>query len=230
MKSMKSNFSLELDTVYVWHAWLPDFQNYLAELSYLLSPDEMARANRFRFSIHRERFIVARGLLRQLLSKYMSIAPEKIVLTYGARGKPYLQLNLLDLQFNVSHSHDLAVFAFTKKYEVGIDVEKMEKEYNDGIAKRFFSAAEYENLSALPETDRKAAFYEIWTAKEALVKALGEGLYIGLNEFTVTAAAQQRVEFNDHRFYLERVFVHEDYKSVIATEQVGPKVIVTAMV
>jgi 4'-phosphopantetheinyl transferase len=216
---MANDFSLPLHTVHIWFAKLPDFQGSLAEYSKLLSPDEIKRAERFRFPIHRERFILARGILRSLLSQYIKILPENIVFEYGKKGKPFLKKNPDDIQFNVSHSDDIALYAVTKKFEIGVDIEKMDLYKND-VAKRFFAADEYEALKALPESEKRDAFYRVWAKKEALMKAVGEGLSISLDAFSVSVSEKiQTISLQDKTYHLEMISVHPDYQAAFATEQ-----------
>jgi 4'-phosphopantetheinyl transferase len=136
----------------------------------------------------RETFIVSRGILRLLLSKYLETAPEKLVFKQGEYGKPYVQLNAdqLSLQFNISHSKDLALFAFTLRNQIGIDIEYIREDFSyEEIAPRFFSKQESVILSALPKEQRREAFFTCWTRKEAFIKAIGEGLSFPLDRFDV---------------------------------------------
>ena len=230
MNLMNANFSLNLHDIHLWRAWLPDLHTYEADFLPLLSADEATRAARFRFPIHRLRFILARGILRQILSVYTNMAPQDIEFSYGPRGKPYLIPNPLDLQFNVSHSHDLAVFAITRKHEIGVDTEKMEDEYNDAVVERFFSQQEHQEINQLPVEKRHVAFFQIWSAKEALIKALGEGLFIGLDEFTLSSSERVQTLLFSHenkeaQFHIENFAVHPDYQAAYATDQKVEKIV-----
>src|SRR5690349_19880357 len=117
------NFLIEPQTAHIWQINLVDFFSQIEKYYNLLSVDEKERADRFHFPHHRDRFIIARGKLRELLSRYTQVPAEDILFRYGPRGKPYLENNSLDLQFNVSHSDDFAVYAFALHSEVGIDIE-----------------------------------------------------------------------------------------------------------
>lgn len=218
--TMNATFSLHPKVVHLWRVWLPDLSTQEAELTQILSPDELARAARFRFPIHKQRFIIARGVLRQLLSLYMKKPAAEIKFSYGSKGKPFLLENIERLQFNVSHSHDIALYAFTVEHDIGVDIEKIEKEYKDAVAKRFFSEREYADLNQLPVEQRQNAFYQLWAAKEALIKALGEGLYIGLDEFSISIFKTiQEIEFAKKNFHIENFIVHPEYRSAFATTQ-----------
>lgn len=154
----------------------------------LLSDDECKRADRFKFQRDRDRFTVARGILRSLLGCYIGSPPQAIAFAYGDRGKPELAVqHNSTVQFNLSHSDEMALYAFGRHAPVGIDIEKMRPNYpGEEIAKRFFSAFECEQLSQLPAERKSQAFFRCWTRKEAFVKALGDGLAgVPLNQFDV---------------------------------------------
>ena len=179
-KTPSSKPYLTSDKVHIWYANLDLSVQETEELNRILSPDEKEKANRFRFEEHRRRFIVARGSLRQLLANYLDISPENIQFEYSDRGKPILSnsYNQNTIQFNVSHSHNLALYAFTHQNRIGIDLEYLLRRSNDTvqIARRFFAPPEYEFISSLEENRQQELFLHIWTIKEAYLKATGEGL------------------------------------------------------
>jgi len=161
----------------------------LHALAALLCRAERQRATRFVFERERRRFIVARARLRQLLSARLGIPPEAVELVYATRGKPALAPGCAasDLRFNVSHSNDLAVHAFSSGREIGIDIETIRVIRDaDEIAARFFSRNENEAYLALEPRDRPLGFFNCWTRKEAFVKALGMGLDYPLDRFDVS--------------------------------------------
>lgn len=157
----------------------------------LLSTEERRRAARFAYERDRQRFIVARARLRELLAARLAVEPESVEFAYGARGKPALARRFAhaDLRFNVSHSGDVAAYAFLRGREIGIDIERV-REIHDGddIAAHFFSRREYETYLALDHRDKPAGFFNCWTRKEAFVKALGDGVHHPLDSFEVTLA------------------------------------------
>lgn len=203
---------------------MPDLLSQVESLSRVLNVEERQRAERFHFDEHRNRFIIARALLRKILDLYTNTPAEDIQFEKGERGKPYLKNNRFNLQFNLSHSHDLAVYAFTNEIEIGIDIEKIKTKFNEEVAKRFFSADEYTALSALPLAEQIRAFYQIWAGKEAVIKALGAGLYAPLDKFTLKLTQKiQRVNLihqqHDMNYHLQNFFTHVDYQSAFATAQ-----------
>jgi 4'-phosphopantetheinyl transferase len=151
-----------------------------------LSADERQRAERFRFPRHRRRFIVARGRLRQQLGARLGVAPEAVELAYGRNGKPQIS----SLHFSVSHCDEVALFAFSKGSEIGVDVEAIRPiREADAIAAQFFSPLE----RLVCEMDNPLGFLRCWTRKEALVKALGEGLCMPLEQFDIAHAPGWRL-------------------------------------
>ena len=153
----------------------------------LLSHDEQARALRFVFELHRRRYAAARGLLRETLGRLLPAEPASLHFEYGPHGKPRLGGARAAVGFNVSHSGERALFAFARERELGVDIEAVRAEIDHAaIASRFFSPGEQRALRELPEPDRAAGFFRIWTRKEAYVKLLGGGLAIGLDAFDVS--------------------------------------------
>lgn len=168
--------TLKDNQVHLWCANLALSASKIEQLTSLLSPDELARANKFRFPRHRKRFIAARGVLRRLLGSYISKNPQSLKFTYRDRGKPQLKEDL-SLQFNLSHSQEYALFGFTLERLIGVDLE-YQREMPDAlkIAQRFFSPREYQLLEQVPKEQQPQLFFQLWTAKEAYLKAIGTGL------------------------------------------------------
>jgi 4'-phosphopantetheinyl transferase len=183
-----SNLTLTDHEIHIWKANLNDARTHLQELFALLAPDEQAKAARFHFEKDRSHYGAARGLLRLILSSYLSEDPKKLQFTYNSYGKPALNSDLHEpLQFNVSHSHGLALYAVARYCNVGIDLEYMRTDFGwRQIVEQYFSAQELRTLTQLPEAQQCRAFFDGWTRKEAYIKAKGQGLSIPLNQFDVS--------------------------------------------
>ena len=183
------SLTLGRNEVHLWQARLDD---QLADsLEVILSEEETVRANRFHFTKDRNHFIVARGLLRRLLAAYLGLASSADVsFSYGEKGKPFLAENRQgSINFNLAHSHGMALYAFSHDQELGVDLEFVKDELADEkIADRFFSTTEVKALQRVPAELRRQAFFNCWTRKEAYIKARGEGLSMPLNEFDVSLA------------------------------------------
>jgi 4'-phosphopantetheinyl transferase len=159
-------------------------------LALSLSQAERSRAACFRFDRERRRFIVARARLRELLAERLDVPPESIEFVYAREGKPALAERFArsGWRFNLSHCGELALYAFSRAGEVGVDVEAVHAIAEaDAIAARVFSRREHEAYRALAPTERPLAFFRCWTRKEAFVKALGDGLAVPLERLDASA-------------------------------------------
>jgi len=175
--------------IHVWCARLDHPPGRVQRFAHLLSPDELARAGRYRFERDRRRYIVSHALLRAILGRYLAVEPGGLTFGFGPRGKPFLEGAGSRLGFNLSHSDELAVFGFARGRELGVDVERVRPlEDAPQIAERFFAPGERRALARLPETERLEAFFVGWTRKEAFTKATGEGLNRPLDGFEVSLA------------------------------------------
>lgn len=184
-----NTLDLTRDDVHIWRVALLVEEEDVEQLAKLLSTEECERAKRFRFDRHRRRFIVARAVLRQILGSYLAMSPEAIEFYTAQHGKPYIMhlLRGTELCFNVSHSHEMAVFAITRDRRLGVDVEHIRPITNiHRIAQHFFSKREAETLKSLPSAQQPIGFLNCWTRKEAYIKAIGSGLSHPLDSFDVT--------------------------------------------
>src|SRR6266571_3882547 len=185
--SLPRSFQLASGEVHIWCASLDVPPETSARLYATLTPDERTRSARFRFERDRQRFMVARGVLRDLLGRYLQTQPSQIRFAYNAFGKPDLDPEFASrLKFNLSHSAGVALIAIATESNVGVDLEyiRAQSDYAE-VARHFFSAAEVDQLSALPDHLYAEAFIGCWTKKEAYVKARGRGLALPLQSFTV---------------------------------------------
>jgi 4'-phosphopantetheinyl transferase len=206
--------------VHIWQATLAVSAEHLQSFTQILAEDEQARANRFKFSHHRDRFIAARGILRTLLSNYLNQSPEEFQFSYSDRGKPLLEGTL---SFNVSHSEDLALYAFTCDRSIGIDVEFIRPVENlEGLTHRFFCPSEHTAIAQLPPKAQPRMFFRYWTCKEAYLKATGEGLaeLSGL-EFSIDQTVQLKAvpthpEWRD-RWIIKELDLSDQFIGTVAT-------------
>jgi 4'-phosphopantetheinyl transferase len=183
--------TLHSDEVHVWRAALDVPESQVWSLWDMLTTDECQRAERYVFQKDRTHFVVARGLLRVLLGRYLRQGPQYLRFIYGPHGKPALATDTggVALHFNVSHSHGLALYAITRGREVGVDIERIRSEVvQEQVAEHFFSPREVTVLRALPSPLQATAFFACWTRKEAYIKAIGDGLALPLDQFDVSLA------------------------------------------
>lgn len=184
-----AGWQLAADEVHVWAIALDKLPAQVAAFGATLSNGEQARAKRFHFERDQNRFTVGRGFMRSLLGRYLLLAPTQVELTYSDRGKPSLSSGAgpSPLHFNLAHSGGLALLAVTRLGRIGVDVEHMRSLKDaDGIAERFFSTRESAGLQELSATQKSAAFFNLWTRKEAWLKATGQGISEALNRVEVS--------------------------------------------
>jgi len=185
------DLTLELGEIHVWRVSLAQTESCLQSLQQTLSTDERTKADRFRFPKDRSQFIVSRGALRAILSRYLNISSHILRFDYNPYGKPSLIVAQggNTLRFNLSHSRGIALIAITKNRDIGVDIEGINPNFSClEIAEKFFSPLENSVLRSLPEHLQATAFFTCWTRKEAYIKAVGKGLSIPLNQFDVSLA------------------------------------------
>lgn len=151
----------------------------------LLSADEHARAARFVKPQDADSFTAGRARLREILGAETGCDPARLVFDYGPQGKPSLGNGPA---FNLSHSGGMAALAIADKATLGIDIEKIRPVEKD-VAHRFFSNQENQDLDRVPPAQWLEGFYRCWTRKEAVIKAVGQGLSMPLDSFDVTLLA-----------------------------------------
>ena len=215
--------------VHVWRCDLELPSETLALLEPLLSADESERGRRFVFDKHRFKFIAARSQLRQILAHYLSVQPAELKFDYGPQGKPVLTApwSRVNLNFNMSHSGGVALCAVAYDRPVGVDIEeiRLPSDY-EGIARQFFAPSEISQLESLSNNEKCLAFFRLWTRKEAVLKAVGAGLTIPLNQIVVTMLASEParvVQFadsrgNDQEWWIEHLEPNAGYLGAVASK------------
>jgi 4'-phosphopantetheinyl transferase len=165
--------------IHVWAVKLGVTSKELEDFAATLSPQESERAKKFKFDTHRNRFIAGRGVLRTILGQYLGATPADLRFVYLANGKPALGegFESVGIHFNLAHTEDLALLAVTRIGTVGVDVECVRPIKNvDELVARFFSQRENDLFQKVSDPEKPAAFFNLWTRKEALLKATGEGI------------------------------------------------------
>lgn len=176
------------DAVHVCYA-RPDELSDTALAAYapLLSPLEAARNKRFVFDADRRRDLAARALVRTALSRYAAVDPHAWIFAAGRHGKPEIAEPAgYDLRFSLTHTDGLVAIAVTRRRDVGLDAEHVNRPARGlDVAPRFFAAAEVDDLYATPASGQHRRFLEYWTLKEAYLKAIGAGLSTPLQSFAM---------------------------------------------
>lgn len=173
----------------VVHVWIADidslFPNYF-QYKALLCTEELQRESKFVFEYLRKRFAISRGILRTILRGYLQ-SDDPIDFSYGPNGKPCLKDPFNNLHFNLSHSNGLAVYGIANRVEIGVDIEHIKTDFLEKKLEEYvFSEAEKSVFNSLKIEDKTLAFYQAWTRKEAVLKALGKGLSDSPTKIEVT--------------------------------------------
>jgi 4'-phosphopantetheinyl transferase len=223
--------SLNRGDVHIWRVDLDIGERGLKELARLLSRDEIERGDRFVFDNDRQHFIAARGTLRKILGAYIGKSPQDLCFTTGRYGKPHLSSEDHCLQFNLSHSRGVAAIAVAVDQEVGIDIEFVDSQFDVlKVAPNVFSADDTEKIRSHSSAKGASAFFTGWTRKEALLKAMGEGLssseeFPNAGLFITDAEIKYRSSkdkgFRD--WSLTSFWIGDDFKAALAVEgTLGP--------
>lgn len=174
------------EEIHLWQFSLQTSEARIDHLRTLLSPAEIARAERLIRPADGMRFLIGRATLRQLLGSYLAIEPARLELSTLPQGKPVLTQPRLS--FNLSHSGDLALLAIARSAALGVDLEQVRPELDwNPLARRYFSNHEQQALRNLAPAQQTVAFFTIWTRKEAWLKAIGSGFDLPLDTFDVSA-------------------------------------------
>ena len=186
MWQQEADFVIMEGDVHVWRASLQVNDAAFLACQKSLSPEEKARANRFYSEQHGRRFSVGRGALRSLLSRYTGVPAAEVEFEYTANGKPSVRHPKTPIRFNLSHSGDLCVIAFSATTELGVDIEESERRLEAlEISERFFTPEEHAAIQNGEDSKRVETFLRFWTAKEAVMKGAGLGLLLEPNAIAV---------------------------------------------
>ena len=173
-------FHKNTNIVFIFIVNLSTYVNNISKCFDYLSVEEQIQANNYYTKSLRDQYITSHGILRRILSNYTKQSPVNVEFTYNEYGKPFLKDS--NIQFNMSHSHDMVGFAIALDCRVGIDIELHNdnldvQELNDLV----LTSTESQYLSNFKSQEKLKLFYHLWTKKEALVKATGQGLSYPMN-------------------------------------------------
>ncbi len=179
------------------HVWIVPFDpaSDPEKFRSILSETEKQRADRFHFIKDKIQFIFFHGVLRVLLGRYLKSDPARLIFSKNPWGKPELNRDggAEKIFFNISHSNRLALMAFSRTGELGIDVEFLDaKREMESIAEKYFTSKEWEKLRGQRETLGDRALFQHWALKEALIKGIGKGLSISLREVEISWDAREK--------------------------------------
>lgn len=223
---------IEKSEIHLWQLEQADFElsSLQSECLAWLTESEIKRFQRYQFDRHRKQLLLGRVLMRVALSSYVNkIAPASWNFIYNKYGKPAIseEQNPASLHFNLSHSAEKVVLAVSRFPDIGVDIEYATKARRiKAIARRYFSDKELAEMLILPEDQQQSRFYELWTLKEAYIKACGMGLEIPLQHFSYGFVGRDRltVEFDERRndeetaWQLWQLSAGSDFKLAVAAK------------
>jgi 4'-phosphopantetheinyl transferase len=186
---------LSENQVHVWKVCIADFYKRVKAFEQLLNETEKKRACQFKFKDSRLNFIICRGILRFLLSRYLYEDPKSVGIMQDPEGKPELAADSHQhaLKFNLSHSNEICLIALSRNLDLGIDVEEKKPLADlDDMAKSFLTEREFTIFLSCPPGDKLTLFYNLWSAKEAVLKAMGCGLMIQPNQIEIDAIRKKK--------------------------------------
>ncbi|MBD3184087.1 4'-phosphopantetheinyl transferase superfamily protein [Candidatus Poribacteria bacterium] len=226
--SPPSDIKLTDGFIDIWLGKLDQPDETIQSLMKSLSNSEINRAVKYRLDRDKNRFIVGRGILRDIIGRYLNMEPHVINFQYGKFGKPYLPDSYSDkkIKFNLAHSRGIAIYAFVSEKEIGVDVECVREMPDvDYIADSFFSSPEVSALRSVSEDQKQEAFFNCWTRKEAYIKALGDGLTHSLDQFSVSLIPGEEPKIleiknspNPEKWSLRAFKTEDNYIAAVAVE------------
>jgi 4'-phosphopantetheinyl transferase len=173
------------------HLWFVDFHDVsdalVARGAEVLDAEELARRDRFLFERDRRTYVISHAFLRDVLSRYVDVAPTAWKFSRTDHGRPEIDAPAAarSLRFNLSHTRGGALVGVVEQCDLGVDIESAARETSCvELADRYFSPSEVAELHRLPVERQRARFFEYWTLKEAYIKARGLGLAIPLDRFS----------------------------------------------
>lgn len=204
----------------MWGISVGDHEDRVPFFEASLSDAERDRAARFHFDRHRLIYVVAHGMLRDVLSRYVDADPASVSLGATEEGRPFIE-GASDLDFSLSHADDAAVVAIARGRRVGVDIEKHRPDMEHAsLAERFFTPEEVAAIRAAGSERVAETFFDCWTRKEAIVKAVGRGITMRLCSFAVSpGVAAERVSTGlDGTWDLVSLDLTDDYAGAVAME------------
>ncbi len=219
------------------HLWLLDLSQLTDDAiihhETILSNAEVLRASTFKQ--RKLQFMATRAFVRLCLARYTHTAPHTLTITAEPNGKPYLADSPLPIVYNLSHCQNMAVLAVSLQHCIGVDIETtLRKRSQQGIAERYFHPNEVAKLKQLTDAEQRKYFFQLWTLKEAFLKATGEGISGGLdktafdlhsdgiysNSIQVELAPEINSKAQDWQFY--QTFINADYCVALARHSNQP--------
>ena len=208
--------SLDFGEVAIWGVDISEMDYEYDQYSRLLLKEELVKINRLKNKQSRLTSVVARSGLRILSGVYLNKDPKKIIFKKLHNGKPIIDSH--KFYFNLSHSLNWIVWAFSISGKVGVDLEYIRNNVMyEKIAERYFHRCEIQKMNQ--SNDPKRLFFDLWAAKESLVKASGKGVFAGMKDIKIPIdhdGLPLNMRVGD--FYLKKIEAGSRYACSLASE------------
>ena len=219
-KAPPTGIVLSEKEVHIWRSALDLPCECIRSLMEKLSLDEKGKAKRFRFDRDRKRFIAGVGILRIILGRYLSVEPDELRFLHGKYGKPRVfdEFGNELIHFNMSHSEGLALYGFSRKHEIGVDIQRIQPiPEMDQIVESYFCAKEKEKYFSCSTESREEYFFKIWARKEAVLKANGSGLLFPAERLNVCDFLDERkADLEETPFLIYDLGLMRGYSAAVA--------------
>ena len=228
-------FNKDSNKVFVFTVNLTSYKQNISQFWECLSVEEKRQAKKYYTRYLTDQYIISHGILRCILGYYTKQHPKDIEFIHNKYGKPFLKNN--NIQFNMSHSHDIVSYIVALNYKVGIDIELQDDNLDvQELSNLVFTPTECEFFTALETKAKFEFFYNLWTKKESLIKANGQGLSYPINTIeamTLSSGEKIFLDNEDNTFtqvwYCFPLEVAPNYSGVVAIENKIDKIVYLEM-
>ena len=210
---------IEEGEIHVWKMDLATQDENIEKYARVISNDETKIAERYKFQKDRLSYIARHGLLRLILSRYLPTEAGSLDFSYGPHGKPYIskEQNILGIQFSLSSSSSIGLLGITRNNPIGIDIEHRNTDIDfQGISELYFSESEISHIRENDDLNKSNEFYRIWTMKEAYLKAVGSGMSMGTDTFSVPLTPKDSSPHIDEFRINELSTPSDDYAAAVS--------------
>jgi 4'-phosphopantetheinyl transferase len=219
-------FNTSANRVFIFTVNLTSYINNVSKCWECLSVKEKIQANKYYTKSLSDKYIMSHGILRHILSYYTKQYPQDIEFTHNEYGKPFLKNS--NIHFNMSHSHNMVSYIVALNYRVGIDIELHDNNLNiQELTSLVLTSAESKYLSGLKSKEKLELFYHLWTKKESLIKANGQGLSYPINTIETIALSsgsnilltnEKNILQQEEEWYYYELETPKNYSGAIAME------------
>lgn len=221
----------EMHEIHIWLVDINEFSGLESNYKEILSGNDVKRFDTIILGEKKQKSVLRHILLLKILSNYLQNAPKDIELYYSEEGKPFLtsSLDKGELQFNVSNSFNCLLVGIGKGSQIGVDIEKKQRQVNyEKLVKRYFSENEQEHYFQIVEKKREETFFQWWTIKESVMKAIGKGMRL-IHTFEIPFAVDSEeikvtLDNQEKTYYCSELDLQSDCKASFCSEKKVEKI------